>query len=64
MIYSDNEDAHICESCYAEFVVEQFGNLENPDEEEVLFCPFCGHSFEDDEDEEEEEDDEDRYDRE
>ncbi len=52
MNYSDNDDIIICESCTAEFAVAQFGI----DEEEVAFCPFCGHSLHEEFDEEDEED--------
>ena len=60
MNFSDNDDIIICESCTSEFSVAQFGI----DEEEVLFCPFCGHSLYeefDEEDDEDEDDDEEEW---
>ena len=59
MNYSDNEEIIICEACTSEFAVAQFG----VDEQEVCFCPICGHNLyeEDYEDEDDEDEDEDEY---
>lgn len=61
MNFSDNEDIIICEACNSEFAVAQFGI----DEEEVVFCPFCGHDlhsdFDDEDDEDTNEDDEEEW---
>ena len=59
MNFSDNKEVIICEACTAEFSVTQLGL----DEDEVVFCPFCGSDlhaeFLDDEDDQESDDDED-----
>lgn len=55
MNYSDNDDIIICEACTSEFAVVQFGI----DEEEVCFCPFCGHDLHGEEYDEDEDDEED-----
>jgi rRNA maturation endonuclease Nob1 len=52
MNYSDNSDIIICESCESEFSVAQFGI----EEEEINYCPFCGHDLHEEYDEEDEED--------
>jgi hypothetical protein len=58
MNYSDNSDIIICESCESEFSVAQFGI----EEEEINYCPFCGHDLHGEYDDEEDEDDEDEDD--
>ncbi len=55
MNFSDSKDVIICESCTAEFSVTQLGL----DEDEIVFCPFCGsdlHAEYDDEDDDEDTD--------
>jgi hypothetical protein len=55
MNYSDNDDIIICEECTSEFAVAQFGI----DEDEIRFCPFCGHSLDEEFDDDEEDEDDD-----
>ena len=45
----DDEKIHLCYSCDAEFSVNAI-----TDEEEPLYCPFCGAELEDSEEEDEE----------
>jgi len=45
---NDDSDLHYCNDCGSEFVIQEIET-----EEEVTFCPYCGHElYETDEDEE------------
>jgi len=45
----EDEKIHLCYSCDAEFSVNAI-----TDEEDPLYCPFCGSELEDEEEEDEE----------